>query len=409
MLLYPPLDYAATYGGEFDSNFRPGFYDPVSLESDLTAMRGLGYNTVRTNFDVFYHTNLTAAPGERLSAEYLDNLADFLMHARQLGMHVILVFGYVPITYYDLVEQICSGVPADPDYETVTETISGIDYQLCGHRSATGYNALYVHRGIIDAFGQFIVDALDGLNQRDPDVFDALLSIDMFEPYLAADTKPFSQTTGTVTLTLAAEKTYDMDIANPLNNRQELADDMAAFWLDQIMNRVHAAYPDVLTAAGVFTPYSTGRSGYVGVTLAENNIDPRQGMRVSIVANSPVDYVDVHVYPIPVWRTPYVLSNDMASAELDHLLVQKPLMMGETGVIQGYQPDLGLAVATMVGLYQDSCTYGFSGWLYFPWNGETVFWDASDGDGAINQALSPAGLPNPCSVPMAVHRFQDYP
>ena len=46
------------------------------------------------------------------------------------------------------------------------------------------------------------------------------------------------------------------------------------------------------------------------------------------------------------------------------------------------------------------CGYGLKGWLLWTWDtpqAATDVWNATDGDGSINNALSPTSRPDPCS------------
>jgi hypothetical protein len=78
---------------------------------------------------------------------------------------------------------------------------------------------------------------------------------------------------------------------------------------------------------------------------------------------------------------------------------QKPILMGEYGAFISAYPLLSDAAAGLQNWQIQSCTYDFKGWLLWTWDTDEQpdIWNALSGGALINQALSPASRPDPCS------------
>lgn len=403
VVLYPPVDFRAIHGPLANVQGLPGYYDPADADAEFAAMAAAGYNVVRTMVDGSYHNPANVAPGERFSAAFVANIVDLLYRARLNGLYTILSPGWLPPTYDDVVEAPCAEIPPDPNYATTTIDVSGAPHSVCSVAWAEGYNAQFMHRGIVEADGLYIADLLEEISKLDPNALDGLMGVEVWnEPFFTGYEAPFSTTSGTLTVELDATRTYDMSLSPAgLLDRQRLCDDAARHWAESVLATVRGRHPTVLLTAPIFTPYGTGRSGYKGMTLLENAIDPRQPPRVRVWEEAGFDYIDVHAYPVPVWANPYHLAAEAASAELDLLPPSAPRIMGEMGVNRGYLPSSPLAIDALKGQMEGSCPYGFGGWIVFTWDDDLGWWTALDDGGAIRDALSPAAFPWPCGGPSA--------
>lgn len=401
-LLYPPVAPSSDPSAQTSVTFLPGFYDPDAATAALGRMRQSRYNTVRLYLNAATAPLDSVPPGERLSPGYMANAADFIARARQSALRVILVFGYLPRAYDDIVEAPCARIPPDPDYETMQIDLGGQTFDICGLKGVGGLNALYMHRGIIEATGRFIVDSLDAIAAIDPTLLDSILGVDVSnEPFVWPGEAPFSLSEGSIALDLDGPKTYDLAALTGPASRQELADDATRHWASAVVSAVRAAHPDTLLSVSVFTPYDTGRSGYNGVTLLENAVDPRQPLRASLLAEAGFDYLDVHTFPVPVWFPTYDLETAMATAEIGLGGLDLPIVMGETGAPKGHHIDVDEFIADLRAHMTDSCRFGVSGWLVFAWEFRDTWWTVRDDDGAIVDALSPRVFPYVCP-PLAV-------
>jgi hypothetical protein len=223
-LLYPPVAPSSDPSAQTSVTFLPGFYDPDAATAALGRMRQSRYNTVRLYLNAATAPLDSVPPGERLSPGYMANAADFIARARQSALRVILVFGYLPRAYDDIVEAPCARIPPDPDYETMQIDLGGQTFDICGLKGVGGLNALYMHRGIIEATGRFIVDSLDAIAAIDPTLLDSILGVDVSnEPFVWPGEAPFSLSEGSIALDLDGPKTYDLAALTGPASRQELA------------------------------------------------------------------------------------------------------------------------------------------------------------------------------------------
>jgi hypothetical protein len=148
-----------------------------------------------------------------------------------------------------------------------------------------------------------------------------------------------------------------------------------------------AVDPTALVTVGFFTPQGPNPTR-IG--------DPRVISVYPAMASSTADFVDLHGYPI-VW------SLTMAQLVQNYGFVgyqqQKPVLLGEYGAFTWAYP---LASDAALGLQDwqiQSCTYNVDGWLLWTWdtNEQPAIWNALSQGGVIDQALSPASRPDPCS------------
>lgn len=397
---YPPADFRALYGNMSNSLAHPDFHDGAEIEEEFALMAAGGYNVVRLMLESSYNTPETVPPGERFAPAFLDAAVDLLRRARARGLRVLLSPDWLPVTYDDVVAAPCLESPPDPRYATATIDISGTPFDACTLAGAEGYNAMFLHRGIVEADGRFVADLLDELDARDPDALAGLMGVELWnEPFFAAYELPFSQVSGSLEFEIDGSlRSYDMTTGTPagLAARQRLADDATRNWLEGVLAIVRSRHPEVLLSLPVFTPYGTGRSGYRGVTLLENAIDPRQPLRVSVIEASSLDFLDVHAYPVPVWSNPYSLEAEMATCEIPPGERSKPAIFGEFGAMRGYHADVAVALDVVRNQMAGSCAYGFGGWVVFAWDDFPGGWNAVDEAGAMLGGLSPYVLEAPC-------------
>ncbi|MCL5270743.1 MAG: hypothetical protein M1457_09405 [bacterium] len=406
LYLYPPLAMDSTV-----VTLWPAHYDAAAVENDFARMQALGYNGLRT----FVAPNPPPPGGAlRIDPIYLDNLVDFLRRARAHGLFVILAGGLVPPSYYDLVDEVRR--PASPIYDPTYMAAkiefpagSGLIHTISKTLLAGGDNIIFIHKGLHYAEARYLLDVLDGISQRDPSLFaDHAFALEpLNEPYLTSDQPPFSIRQGRLTITLGQKRTYNMDPADPANNRQQLADDMVLYWLERIGSPIKAAYPGLTLIASTFTPYSGGRSavtgfcdanggGYTGVIDYPYLPDKHQPLRIAALNESPwVDAISIHDSPLAIVEPVYHFDIDMMSAELDRLTLDKPLIMGEFWAYASFFPTIEEAAAALIAHQAHSVDYGFSGWMLWTWN--WAQWNAQSAGGALATAMSPRFRPDPAS------------
>jgi hypothetical protein len=212
---------------------------------------------------------------------------------------------------------------------------------------------------------------------------DAIFAYEVWDEfYYYAAKAPLNSTTGTITT--ANGQTYDMSSSA---SRQQMMDDGLVYFADQVRASILTLDPTALVTISFFPPEGPNPSR-LG--------DPRIIQVYPAIANSKLDYVDLHPYPI-------VLNLTMDQVAQNYGFVghqeQKPIITGEFGAFMWAYATASDAAAGMKSWQIESCAYNFKGWLLWTWDTDEQpeLWNALSGGGAINQSLAPASRSNPCS------------
>jgi len=352
------------YGGNstvYHSTFNTGLYDAADAESALGAMQARGYNSVR----VFLNGCCVGSigdPGGGLSATYMANVADFLLRAQKHGVYVIFTQDWLPSTGgYDVT------CPTPPASEPQIQDVNA--FNLCA--------------GGIDAAQRFHRDFVQFLIRQQAPI-GVILGYELRNEYFYnSGYGPLSATSGLVTT--ANGSTYDMSDAT---SRQKMMDDGLVYLTNQLRAAVVAVDPTALVTVGFFWP-QTPNPTRIG--------DTRVISVYPAMATSTADFVDIHGY---------VILNDLT---LDQLVQnygfvgyqqKQPIIMAEYGAFKNAVPAISDAATALENWQIGGCGYGLKGWLLWTWDtpqAATDIWNATDGDGSINNALAPASRPDPCS------------
>jgi hypothetical protein len=343
-------------GAVVDTLFAPGTYDPTWVDEQLTAVAGLGYNSIRTSVDLCGHHCIGSASGG-LDPRFLDNIADLLGRARSHGLRVFLN---------------SNDLPLDGGYVPRVEATTGAGFD--------GYmNSQYFSPVAYAVYRDYWVEIVKGLVARHA-ALDAVAGYQLRgEAFLFADKPPLSSTSGTVTT--ANGKTYDL--SDPAA-RQAMLDEGLRFWLDSIRSAIRDVDPTALVGVGVFAPNEPH-------PWRPPN-DSRLVLMQPIFAST-LDFVDIHAYPgyIPFEQ----LAEDLRLAKGDQ---SKPVIMGEFGAFTFAFSTPAAGASGVMAWQVASCPYGIDGWFHWHWQGvkDHEVWTGTEGDNVINRVLSPAERPDPC-------------
>ena len=353
--------------------------------------------------------------------------------ANENNMYVYFAFGYLPQTYYDIVNQSCDG--SDPEYGYTNITIydlpwyapgateTGKNYTACAHGNVSDYNVITMHKGVMNATRQFIYDVLYEINNSDPNLMNTTFAIVLFaEPWFESKNAlptfnwprlPFSNTTANMDFTFETTETYDM---STFIGRQGLADNATRWWISNISSFINESFPDILISVDTVTPYAKEYEGYNGV-WPEGSVQA-QFLRAKVLAESPyIDFLDFHLYFGPnLGDVRYNMTRDLSSAEIyinpagyapgiyaNTTKIEKPLMMGEFGVDINNYPDVDMATNALVNHEISSCKYNFTGWTLWHWGPGITndyfpdWWGAVDESHTIAINLSDAERPDQCT------------
>ena len=352
------------YGGNstaYHSTFNTGLYDAADVEGALAAMQSRGYNSVR----VFLNGCCIGSIGDPaggLSATYMANVADFLSRAQKHGIYVIFTQDWLPSTGgYDIT---CPTPPASaPQIEDVNA------FNLCDGGIAA---AQRFHRDFVQSLirQQAPVGVILGYELRN-------------EYYYNSASGPLSATSGLVTT--ANGSTYDMSDAT---SRQKMMDDGLVYLTNQLRAAIVAVDPTALVTVGFFAPqgpvpYRIGDTRLISVYPA--------------MATSTADFIDIHYY---VFLGDPTLDQLMQNYGFVGYQQKQPVIMAEYGAFKNAAPTISDGAMALKNGQIAGCGYGLKGWLLWTWDtpqAGTDVWNATDGDGSINNALAPSSRPDPCS------------
>ena len=339
------------------ATFDVGIYDAVAAESALAAMHAQRYNVVKVFLDAAcVRTCLGDATTALLSFDYLTNVLDFLRRAKANDLQVVLAID-------------------EPPWGTTWNAHVGAPFD--------GFNAWYLTRAGVDGFSAFwrtFAATLAAL--RAP--LDAVWAYELGgETWFQADREPLSRRSGNVTT--ANGHTYDL--ADEAQRDEMLAAGLAHF-TERVRTAIRSVDPTVLVTMGVISPTSPHgwRPG-----------DTRIALPLAALERTPLDFVDLHVYP--GWDLPLPLLAENVGLRPS----RKPVVVGELGAYHFAFPTVDAAAAGLASWQAESCAYGIDGWLLWTWDtptpAEPRMWAAAAENGHLAQALGPRARPDPCSPP----------
>jgi hypothetical protein len=332
------------------ASFDSGVYEPAQLDAEFARIADGGFNTVR----VFMSTYEGGVLGSTtpLNGPYLDTVADFIGHAAAHGLYVVL-------TQDELGSRQFYGFQSAPGIEDI--------------------NAVYLSDGGVAADARYFGDLARELVARHTRL-DALLAYEIRnEVYLTEKYPPFSLHEGAITT--GNGQTYDMASAD---DRVRIIEDHLLHWIDASRAAILAVDPTALVTVGFFQPKGPVPSRIGDERLIETG---------RVIVESSADFIDLHGYPGGDLNLGQLVTNFKLPP-----VTSKPILMGEFGAARAAYPDIDDALRVLVGWQIESCSYGFDGWLEWPWDSADMleFWGGDDEDGVLAHALAPATRPDPC-------------
>lgn len=339
------------------ATFDVGVYDAMAAESALAAMHAQRYNVVKVFLDAAcVRTCLGDATTALLSFDYLTNVLDFLRRAKANDLQVVLAID-------------------EPPWGTTWNAQVGAPFD--------GFNAWYLTRAGVEGFSAFwrtFAATLAAL--RAP--LDAVWAYELGgETWFQADREPLSRRSGNVTT--ANGQTYDL--ADAARRGEMLAAGLAHF-TERVRTAIRSVDPTVLVTMGVIAPTSPHRW---------RPGDTRIALPLAALERTPLDFVDLHVYP--GWDLPLPLFAENVGLRPS----PKPIVAGELGAYHFAFPTVDAAAAGLASWQAESCAYGIDGWLLWTWDtptpAEPRMWAAAAENGHLAQALGPRARPDPCAPP----------
>ncbi len=197
-----------------------------------------------------------------------------------------------------------------------------------------------------------------------------------------ADTPPLSLQAGLVTT--ANGKTYDM--SKPAE-KTAMLEEGAVYFLEQVSAVIREADPGALVTVGVFPPDEP-------VDWYPGDLN-RVVMPLPVLALAPVDFIDIHPYP---GYKP--LSDLMGNLAISGVPAAMPVIIGEFGGFKFAYESPQRAAYGLQEWQVESCKFDVGGWLHWHWRGvdDHEVWTGTEGEGAINESLSPLSRSDPCAA-----------
>ena len=357
--LAPQVDWTGIHI-TYHSTFNVGLYDAAAAEAMLVRMSQDRFNVVRVFLNGCCEVNSMGNPSGGLSAAYLANLANFLARAKSHGIAVMLS---------------TDGLPKFGGYEDVL-------YQSCCTMfDADNMNTLT--RQGLTAHAKMWRDIITGLKAQGAPL-DAIFAYELFNELSYLITyPPLSLTTGSVAT--GNGHFYDMASAT---SRQAMLDENLIFWTTHVRDSIVALDPGALVTVGFFQPQGPNPSR-IG--------DPRLIQPYPAIAQSTIDFVDLHAY------AGEELTMDQYAQNFGHeAYPAKPVIMGEFGANTSSFGSASIAAQALVAWEASSCPHNFSGWMLWTWDIEAPsvggFWTMTSADSVVEKSLAPVNHADACSA-----------
>eukprot|EP00041_Stephanoeca_diplocostata_P001165 m.18975 g.18975 ORF g.18975 m.18975 type:complete len:468 (-) comp11666_c0_seq1:96-1499(-) len=376
----------------YHSTFSIGKWNRSECTLALERLHKLGYNAVRVFMDSGDapwvdggRTNGINGPwnATNLNPSYLDNVANFVRDATAVNVYVI------PTLW---------GLPQSSMFE-------------CSSDSARYPNNLLLLPDCVASKAKYAQLFMKGMKARlGEQVLStiAMISLENEVAYSVA-ARPFSSENTNTSFGPAANGKHYSLVSD--KDRQALADDSLAFWTDTAASAIRSVDPQALVTVGMFTYAAVGKNASTSFGLPAQargtNADPRVPPRPAVLArlSSGIDVVDLHVYHVPKMPqgTPWNLVADLTSSAFgaNGCGERVPTIMGEFGawkVNPSLFPTATLATSAMVHQQTSSCSFRFSGWLFWTldtWEQPRLWnWDEAP---LLEQQLAPCNRIDPCA------------
>lgn len=330
-------------------NFNVGIYDSVKSDQILSRMQYYGYNSIRVVFSTNFSMNEDRTA---LSDQYLENFKDFVLLAKNRGIYVEVVSGYLPqnSVYYP------------------TNTSENFE--------PYGYNQYILDPEFLYYKSIYMQDLMMALvNISFP--FDNVLGWDIEnEPYFDLSKKPFILTS---TILVSDGNYYSM-----INQKSLMVDNCLVNYMNTIRGVIKNIVPDLLITMTVSSP---GQNNPVGKYITTQKL----------LNNSDMDYISINLYPN---ATSLTTDQDFISFGISNQ--NKPINISEFGAYPIKYPSIQSAIDLFKTFQVKMCNqYNVQGFIFYDWDATEIdpyfrIYHATEQGEQIAYALSPLYRKNQC-------------
>ena len=369
------------------STFDKDVYNRSRYVKAFDNMKKLGFNVNRVFLDELPNRGIGGFvnASNPLDSAWLDRLAEYITDADARGIYTVVTMVYVPRNQYFV--NFSHKFP-DPGEEW----------------SGAGWNAPFLTARGQGMFAEYGAQLASYLSDRlAVDTQNAVIISLQNEFFLYGDQYPFA--TMGKPVKLADGLTYDM--SKP-GDRQAAADRNTNLWARRTREQIRAHLPSSLVTVGMFTYWAVYKSGPNGLMHdgcqkdgnLTQQVDCRFPARPSILADSSIDFLDVHIYQAN--GTIAALEENLETEEWDNIKTNIPIMMGEFGCNEEWGLNATTCAPSMQQLQISSCSKGFTGWMFWTYDCSEQppphWYTMEEAAGVIGSALSPLQRPDPCTA-----------
>ena len=334
----------------------------ADIQLTLQEIARSGFNVVRVRVDG------KAISGSKekleLNRSYVANLTSFIQTANLQGLYVLLTGQWLPENYYQIVYNGSHPLPS---------------------KNVSGLNLMLMSQGATAAFSKYESDLLKEIRSISPISINGIFSIDLWnELHFNGNEKPFSESKGE----FLSETGLTFNLAIP-ESRQALADETELRWVNSVVGEIKNTDPEILVTSSVFSAKEVHRTGYHGVRTEDSTWkDWRQPFRLKVLAESNLDYLQIHPYPHTL---DYNLDDDLNSMEFSQLQRNKPILIGEFGAFKKEFKNVNDALQILKTFLSQACRKKITGWIYWTWDTyeQVDLWNMKDSNSEIEKGLSP--------------------
>ena len=355
------FNYARLHKG-WHSTFGRKTYEPERAEKMLRDLNTNGFNIVRVFVDQLIENGIVESKkSESLSSVYMSNVCDFLKRAAKNNVYVVFTFPMLPQSkqYSDLFDKERSDIH--------------------------GINQIYLTRGAIKAKAKYLSDFVRWIKNKNPELLPAVFSYELCnEAAMVVDLPPFSLKKGFIIP--ANGKKYDLSSDKDL---QKMVDDHTTLWVYNCVKQIKKVDPFALISANVFTYVAVYRTT-AGRILTDESVDVRFPLRALALAQSKIDYLDIHLYPLKSSS----IKEDLDSIEWEKTLKEckktgKPVMLGEFGFFRENQKNISATVEAIKHVAAQARENGFQGFMYWTYDTDEQkrIWNGKSENGEIMKEL----------------------
>lgn len=308
-------------GKQGHSPFSPGSYDEAFITQMMENLSRDGFNTARSILSSHSGVGgiVTDAQSAEINPAFLKNLIHFLRAAQMQGIRVILCLDtWTPDS------KIWAETPLADEARHGWVTKPTSELKLNGFRLTPEP---------IRAKANAIRALIEGLRKTAPELLPVVLAWELEnEVHFNLDQEPFLSRPAAFAF---GGREFDLSADSGV---QALMDTATRSWATACADAIHAADPEALVSASVFTFAAVGRQG-PGTWSKDQAKDMRLPARPLALLDTSLDFVDLHLYAAKSDTESIAqhLERDLASVEIATLTSEakrlgKPILIGESGI-----------------------------------------------------------------------------